>query len=188
MADEPNDDVDGEPEGEARESHRERTIRMRAISHLALTLVKLIPSQLARMELPEDLAVAVAECQRFTKNARARQLRRIGGILRSLDTVPIEAALRELETGRGERSKREQSYEQTRTRLLEGGDPAMTAYVAANPGADVQSLRQLVRNATRDPASPRGKGASRDLLRMIRQLGEAGNSQAVTDEPPPQDE
>jgi ribosome-associated protein len=102
------------------------------------------------------------------------------------DTGPIADALHELETGRGARSKREQAYERWRTSLLGGGDPAMTAFVAAHPHADVQALRTLVRNASRDPASPRGKAASRDLLRMVRSLGESASpvrARASDDDP-----
>lgn len=164
---------EGEDEGLGRESHRERTIRMRAIAALANTLVGMKPPQLAAVGLPEEIAEAVVACQGFKKNARARQLRRIGGLLRAADLAPIEAGVREAQTGKGERSRREQSYEIWRTQLLSGGGPAMTAFVTAHPSADVQALRQRVRMATREPESPRGKGASRELLRMIRDLGEA---------------
>jgi ribosome-associated protein len=164
---------EGEDEGLGRESHRERTIRMRAIAALANTLVGMKPPQLAAVGLPEEIAEAVVACRGFKKNARARQLRRIGGLLRAADLAPIEAGVREAQTGKGERSRREQSYEIWRTQLLTGGGAAMTAFVTAHPSADVQALRQRVRTATREPESPRGKGAARELLRMIRDLGEA---------------
>ena len=60
--------------------------------------------------------------------------------------------------------------------ILAGGDAALTTFVAAHPAADVQSLRQHIRNALRDPESPRSKSASRELLRAIRELGEAAAS------------
>lgn len=166
-------DDEPEEEGTGRESHRERSARMRVLSRMAITLIGLGTSELGRIPMSPDLAEAVREGQRFTKNARARQLRRIAGFLRQSEVEPIAEALRELETGRGARSKREQAYERWRNSLLEGGDPAMTSFVAAHPGADVQVLRQHVRNATKDPASPRGKAAARELLRAIRTLGES---------------
>lgn len=176
----PDDDIDeSEP---TRESHREKTARMRDIAALARALIKLGPAQLANIPMSEDLAEAVVDCQRFTKNARARQLRRIGALLRASELPPIEAALHEIETGRGVRSRREQTYEHWRGRLLEGGDAAMTAFVAAHPGADVQALRQHVRNATKAPESPRGKGAARELLRSIRALGEMAAGAAADEE------
>ena len=166
-----------------RESYRERTARMRAVALLANRLIALKPAQLAAMALPTELAEAVVACQGFKKNARARQLRRIGGLLRASDLPPIEAAMLEIQTGRGERSRREQGYEQWRVRLLEGGDPAMTEFVAAHPGADVQGLRQRVRIVLREPASPRGKTAARELLRSIRALQQA--AMVPSDSPPP---
>lgn len=194
MAIDDQDSPEGEDEGLGRESHRERTIRMRAIAALANTLVGMKPPQLAAVGLPEEIAEAVVACQGFKKNARARQLRRIGGLLRAADLAPIEAGVREAQTGKGERSRREQTYEIWRTQLLTGGGPAMTAFVAAHPGADVQALRQRVRMATREPESPRGKGAARELLRMIRVLGEATlaakltATEASTDEPDADDD
>lgn len=166
------DEVDQDEQGSGRESHRERTARMRVVSAMALELVGLGASDLGHVPLSPELAEAVRDGARFTKNARARQLRRIAGLLRMTDAAPIAEALQELRTGRGVRSKREQGYERWRTNLLGGGDPAMTAFVAAHPHADVQALRTHVRNATRDPASPRGKAAARELLRAIRALGE----------------
>jgi ribosome-associated protein len=174
-------DDDAEPES-TRESYREKSARMRDIAALAHALIKLVPAQLANVPLSEELAQAVVDCQRFTKNARARQLRRIGALLRMSELAPIEAAMHEIETGRGVRSRREQTYEHWRARLLEGGDAAMTAFVAAHPGADVQALRQHVRNATKAPESPRGKGAARELLRAIRALGETAAGTSVPDE------
>ena len=162
-----------EPGDSSRASHRETSARMRAIALLANRLVGLKPGVLASVPLTPELDEAVRACQGFTKNARARQLRRIGSLLRATDLAPIEAAMREIETGRGERSRHEQSYEHWHVRLLKEGDPAMTAFVRAHPSADVQALRQHVRMAVREPESPRGKGAARELLRAIRALGEA---------------
>jgi ribosome-associated protein len=170
-------DDDGEPQDDdgegARESYREKTVRMRAVAALARALVGMNAAQLATIPLEPDLREAVVACQSFRKNALARQLRRIGSLLRSVELEPIERAVAEVQSGRGERSRREQSYEHARTRLLQGGDAAMTAFVAAHPGADVQALRQHVRTALRDPESDRGKRASRELLRAIRALGDA---------------
>jgi len=55
---------------------------------------------------------------------------------------------------------------------LTGGDAALTEFLAQHRDGDAQRLRQLVRLASRDPTSSRGKGAARDLLRSIRELGE----------------
>ena len=175
-------DDDDEPEDRGRESNRSKAARMKLVETLARALVDMQPVQLAKVPLPEDLREAVVACQGFTRNARARQLRRIGGLLRAVDTEPIAAAVREVQTGRGERSRREQSYEHWRTRLVQGGDSALTELVRAYPNADAQVLRNYVRAVVKAPESPRGKRASRELLRAIRTLGEAVLGEAVLGE------
>ncbi len=181
------DDEQAPAEDGGRESHREKTARMRAVAALARALVGMNRAQLATVPLEEDLLAEVVACQGFRKNALARQLRRIGSLLRTVDLAPIERAVAEVQSGRGERSRREQHYEFTRTKLLEGGDAAMTAFVQAHPGADVQSLRQHVRNALRDPDTARAKTASRELLRAIRALGEATRASDAPGENEPEE-
>jgi ribosome-associated protein len=63
---------------------------------------------------------------------------------------------------------------------LTGGDAALSELVAKYRDADAQRLRQLVRTASRDASSGKGKHAARELLRCIRELGEANV------EPPPE--
>lgn len=178
-------DDDEEPEESGRESHRSKAARMKVIETLVRALVDMQPSQLAHVPLPEDIREAVVACQGFTRNARARQLRRIGALLRSVDAEPIAAAVREVQTGRGERSRREQSYEHWRTRLVQGGDGALTEFVRAFPAADAQVLRNYVRVVVKEPESPRGKRASRELFRAVRALGEAAIGEATTGEAAP---
>ncbi len=171
------DDDDNDAVGEGgRESNRSKAARMKVIADLVRAVVDMKPAQLDRVPLPADVLEAVRACQGFTKNARARQLRRIGGLLRAIDIEPIAAAVREFQTGRGERSCREQSFEHWRMRLLQDGDGALAEFVRAFPSADAQVLRTLVRVAVREPETARGKRSSRELLRAIRALGEAAAS------------
>ncbi|HWB74571.1 MAG TPA: ribosome biogenesis factor YjgA [Nannocystaceae bacterium] len=174
-------DDEDEPEDSGRESNRSKAARMKVIETMVRAMVDMQPAVLATLPLPEDIHEAVVACQGFTRNARARQLRRIGALLRTVDNAPIAAAIREVQTGRGERSRREQSYEHWRTRLLQGGDAALTELVRTYPDADAQVLRNYVRVAAKEPESPRGKRASRELFRAIRALGEAA-ANAPTDE------
>jgi len=158
--------------GTGRASHRERSEESDAIAGLALLLVGMKPAQLAAMPLPPDVAEAVAQCRGYTKGARARQLRLVGKLLRQLDHAALRSAATQVMRGKGARSQREKTYETWRERLLTGGDAALTEFLAQHRDGDAQRLRQLVRLASRDPTSPRGKGAARDLLRSIRELGE----------------
>lgn len=184
MSDE-GDDIEGHiDDGAEQETRTQRAARMKRLAAIAQTLVGLKPTELAILPLPAEISEAVVACRGFTKNAHARQLRRIAGLLRTIDMEPVVAALREQQTGRGERSRREKEHERWRARLLEEGPEAMTAFVAQHPGVDVQGLRQRVRAALAKPESVRAKGAARELLRMIRAASEPGGAaqpEAATD-------
>lgn len=184
---------DDEP-GSARVTHRERSEEASAISGLVLLLIAMKPAQLAALSLDPEVLHAVVQCQGFTKGARARQLRLIAKLLRRHDHEALRTAVTHVMRGKGARSQREKTYESWRERLLGGGDAALTEFAAQHPGADVQKLRQLLRLAGRDPTKGRGKAASRDLLRLVRELGEAAaaateaaSATAAADEEDPTD-
>jgi ribosome-associated protein len=58
--------------------------------------------------------------------------------------------------------------EDWRTRLV-GDDEALTAFAAAHPEADLQTLRALIRNARKEIAESRPPRAQRELFRVIRE-------------------
>ena len=74
-----------------------RSARKRAAEYmqkLGVRLVALRESQLAALELPEELRTALREARRLRgQSALARQYQYIGRLMRSLDPAPIEAAL-----------------------------------------------------------------------------------------------
>lgn len=171
--DAPEDDAQDDDAAPGRTSYRERSEQADAIAGLALLLVGMKPAQLAAMPLPPELAHAVVQCQGFTKNARARQLRLIAKLLRQVDHEELRTAVTQAVRHKGARSQRDKTYETCRERLLTGGDTAFGEFLTQHRDADAQRLRQLVRLAGRDPTSARGKHATRELFRMIRDLGEA---------------
>ena len=192
---EPSADAAPEDEpGTGRATYRERSDEASAISGLVLLLIAMKPSQLEALSLDPEVLHAVLQCQGFTKGARARQLRLIAKLLRQHDHEALRTAVTHVMRGKGARSQREKTYERWRERLLQGGDAALTEFATQHRDADVQKLRQLVRLAARDPTRGKGKAASRDLLRLVRELGEglaAANGVAEredVDEPAGEDE
>jgi ribosome-associated protein len=172
-----------------RATHRARSEEASAISGLALLLIAMKPSQLDALSLEPELRHAVVQCQGFTKGARARQLRLIAKLLRQEDHEALRTAVTHVMRGKGARSQREKTYERWRERLSTGGDAALTEFAAQHPSADIQKLRQLLRLAARDPTKGKGKAASRDLLRLVRELGEAAASATeVADAPEANDD
>ncbi|MGB3937873.1 MAG: ribosome biogenesis factor YjgA, partial [Burkholderiales bacterium] len=64
---------------------------------------------------------------------------------------------------------RHQRLEDWRARLLDD-DGALTEFAAAHPGADLQGLRTLIRNARKEIAGGKPPRAQRELFRVLRDL------------------
>jgi ribosome-associated protein len=138
-----------------REPRGEKKRKAIQLEKLGEALVKLKPGQLVRVPLPDDLRAAVVECQRI-RDKRAfggyrRQVQLIGKIMRTVDAVPIAAALDDLLREGTLASAAFQQAEQWRKRLIEDGDDAIARLVAdrVTAGVDVDrtALRQLARAA-----------------------------------------
>jgi len=150
-------------------SKTKRKQTMHELQSLGTTLVSLPQGQLAALDLPAELADAVAEAQRITsRGGRRRQLQYIGRLMRELDPAPIRAGLERLAGGSAEDSARHRRLEQWRARLLED-DAALTDFASAHPTADLQALRTLIRNARREQDEGRPPRAFRELYRVLRE-------------------
>ena len=138
------------------------------LQKLGASLIALSPTQLASLELPEQLLAAVREAQRITSHgARRRQVQYIGKLMRSLDPAPVRAALAQLD-GRSAAARAEQrSLEQLRQRLI-ADDRALERFAGEHPGADTTLLGALVRDARRELAEGRPPRAQRELFRVLR--------------------
>jgi ribosome-associated protein len=141
------------------------------LERLGEQLVKLLPSQLARVELPDDLREAVVEAQRIlVKNARGgyrRQVQFIGKIMRHVDAKPILAALEGLKDEGTRSDALVRQAELWRARLLDEGDVALEALVKERPTLDRTALRQLMRSAQAERAAGKPGRQQRELFRML---------------------
>jgi ribosome-associated protein len=151
-------------------SRRKREVE--ELQKLGAALVDLAPAQLDAIELPEALAAAVREAQRMRSHeARRRQLQYIGKLMRSVDPEPVRAALSALAGQSATARARHRRLEDWRARLIDD-DEALTEYAAGHPGADLQALRTLIRNARREILENRPPRAQREMFRLIRELSE----------------
>lgn len=143
---------------------------MNALQALGEELVALSIDQLKKIDLPEELFEAVRDAQRFTQHeAHRRQLQYIGRLMRGLDAEPIRAALDEIKGVSAAAIARQHAIERLRTRFLE--DERVIAEIAAeHPGADLQQLRQLRRNALKEREQGKPPRAFRELFRVLREL------------------
>ncbi|HEX8988320.1 MAG TPA: ribosome biogenesis factor YjgA [Rhodocyclaceae bacterium] len=161
-------------------SKSQKKREMTALQSLGAELVGLGRDQLARIELPEDLRDAVRDAQRFTQHeAIRRQMQYIGRLMRDVDPAPIRAAIDEIKGVSAAATARLHALERLRTRLMED-ESALGDIARDHPGADLQQLRQLRRNALKEQQQAKPPRAYRELFRVLRELQENSND---TDEP-----
>jgi len=145
---------------------------MHALQELGEALVALSDERLGRVPLPDNLRDAVLEARRIKAHgARRRQLQYIGRLMRLVDAEPIRAALDVLEGTSREAVARQHRIERLRDALLED-EGVLTQIAADTPGADLQQLRVLRRNALKEREADKPPRAYRELFRILRELDE----------------
>ncbi len=162
-------------------SKTEKKRQMHALQTLGERLVRLNREQFARLDLPDELREAVEFAHRITSHeARRRHMQYLGKLMRQVDADQVRAGLEQV-TGESRAAVMlMHRAEAWRDRLLED-DAALTSFVAENPDADVQWLRNTIRTARREheriaAAGSHGHGATpapkhaRELYRHLHQL------------------
>ncbi|MGX9418121.1 ribosome biogenesis factor YjgA [Vibrio sp. WJH972] len=143
---------------------------MLILQKLGEELVELKPSVLEKFPIPEDLADAIHNAQRFKNEARRRQLQYIGKVMRSIDPEPIQAALDKYHNKHAQSTAALHKLEQLRDRVVTEGDEAVEAVLALYPNAERQRLRQLARQAKKEKQNSKPPRASREIFQLIKEL------------------
>lgn len=144
---------------------------MTALQDLGQALVDLPAERLARIDMPETLRLALTDARRFTKHeARRRQMQYVGKLMRGIDPVPLQAAIDALRGVSSAENAKLHRLEQLRTRLLDDEGAALAQISSAHPGADLQRLRQLRRNALKEREQGKPPRAYREIFRCLREL------------------
>jgi ribosome-associated protein len=166
------------PAADAPPSKTRRKQAMLALQDLGGDLVELSPAQLKRIELPEDILAAVREYQRIPSHgARSRQLQYIGKLMRSADEAPIRAGLALLRGESAGEAARLHRLERLREKLL-ADEATLTEIAATWPGADLQHLRQLRRNALKEQEASKPPKNFRAIFQVLQQLDKEGAAHA----------
>lgn len=144
------------------------------VLELAEQLAAQSPAQLEKLPIPEALLPHIEDTRRITAHiARKRQLAFLAKQMRREDDETLDAIRDALDAG-SETSKRGVALmhkaEDWRTRLIDGGDAALTALLDEYPAADRQRLRQLVRNALDERARNKPPRAFREIYQLLREL------------------
>jgi ribosome-associated protein len=151
-------------------SKTRRKREMLELQALGAALAALPDGQLARIELQDELREAVLEARRIKSHeAKRRQMQYIGRLMRGLDPEPIRAQLAAVEGGSAQAAAAHRRVEAWRERLLED-DAALTDFAGGHPGADLQKMRTLIRNAREEQRQGKPPRAYRELFRMLKSL------------------
>jgi ribosome-associated protein len=151
---------------------------MLELQALGAALAELPESQLKQMNLDQKLLDALLEAKRIKSHeAKRRQMQYVGRLMRDIDAAPIRAALAEIDGGSAQATARHRRLEAWRERLI-GDDEALTAFAAEHPGADLQALRTLIRNARKEQKEGKPPRAFRELFRVLKDIESPRASQS----------
>lgn len=147
---------------------------MHELQDLGAELVELSVGQLKKIQLPENIYDAVRECQKITAHgAHRRQLQYLGKLMRNTDDEPIRAGLALIRGESSAETARLHRLERTRTRLLED-EATLTDIATMWPGADLQHLRQLRRNALKEQEASKLPKNFRAIFQVLQELDQQG--------------
>jgi ribosome-associated protein len=151
-------------------SKTRRKREMTELQTLGAALVELPDGQLRAMNLDAKLLEAVLEAKRITAHeGKRRQIQYIGRLMRDVDPAPIRARMADIEGSSAQATARHRRLEGWRERLI-ADDGALTAFATEHPGADLQTLRTLIRNARKEASLGKPPHAFRELFRVLKDI------------------
>ena len=143
----------------------------RLLFELGRDLVAMSPGKLAALPVEEDLKYAIDLARNIKSHvARKRQVQFIAKMMRHRDITPIQQALEAQDQQARQLTVRQHRIEAWRDRLLSNGDEAISELVAGMESFDIQSVRNLLRNARKEAEKGKPPAAARKLFRLLREL------------------
>ena len=141
---------------------------MEARQKVGEKLISYNEKQLSQFDFPDDLTAAIHEAKRIkSRLALSRHVQYIGRLMRRLDFSSIEKVISRIEqTGPSYLLERKRA-ETWRTRLLEDGSAAVTAFINEFDIVDIQQLRQLIREANKEKQAEKPGKHSKKLFGLI---------------------
>lgn len=151
--------------------------QVKEVQAIGESLCILRPDQLDKIDLGDELRAAIDESRRIKprSNAMKRHMGYVGRLMRTMTDEELEEV--KLVAERFDASKQAHTdffhkLERTRDQLINGGNEKLEAFLADYPAADIQHLRQLIRNAKKEAEKGQPKGAGKKLFQYIRELAE----------------
>ena len=175
--DAPDEEYDDRPR---RPSRTKRKEAVEALQALGVRLVELPTDRLAKVTMPDSLRDAVREAQRISDfEGRRRQLQYIGRLMRDVDPEPLQAAIDAFDGVSAVENARLHRLERLRAEIMDD-ERVLERVLADHPGADIQYLRQLRRNALKERELSKPPKAFRTLFQLLKEL------EGSHDEAPPE--
>ncbi len=141
------------------------------IHEICEEITQLAPAQIERLELPDNIFLAIIEATKMPlKGARKRQMKFITAAMRKLDIEPVVAKLDKIKAKSAHAARELHQLERWRDRFLSDDKQVLTEFLSKYPEADVQHMRQLIRNAKKEIATEKPPKSSRLLFRYLRGL------------------
>jgi len=146
------------------------------VQDVARDLAALSNAQLEKLQLNDEIMASIDEFKRIKKaDAQNRHLRYMARLLRALPEMDeiIEKAER-FKTGSQAQLAQLNKLERWRERLINGSNQDFQAFVEQFPTADIQHLRQLIRNAQKEAKQePPKTVAAKKLFKQLREIAES---------------
>ena len=140
---------------------------------LAKKLISMPESRLKRMPMDDDLRAEVEFARNIRPHgARKRQLMTVGKMLRKRDSDELADAVNDTNQKNRRVNARFHHVEAWRDRLVEGNDQNLSELLEQSPDINVQTLRQLIRNAKKEAKLGKPPAASRKLFKLLRETDE----------------
>jgi ribosome-associated protein len=138
---------------------------------LARQLISMPENRLKRLPLDQDLRNEVDFARSIRSHgARKRQLMTVGKMLRKRDTEELLDAVNNIDEKNRQETVRLHHVEAWRDRLIAGSDQELSEFLEQNQGANVQILRQLIRNAKKEAQLNKPPAAARKLFKVLREM------------------
>lgn len=142
---------------------------LQELKDLGRTLVELTSRDLNKLNLDEDLHEAVVAAQSMSKGALKRQIGFIGGLIANMDYASIQQDLENLRQPHQGQVKQFHQLEQWRDQLLAGDTNTLNELIAEFAEFDIQYVRQLIRNASREQQQNKPPKSARLLFQYLQQ-------------------
>lgn len=154
-------------------SKSQRKREAQELLNLAKDLISMPESRLDRLPMEQALRDEIEFARSIRAHgARKRQLMTVGKMLRRRDNEALLEAVHNFDRKDRQANARFHQVEAWRERLLEGDDQDLSELLEQAPGANVQTLRQLIRNAKKEIKLCKPPSSSRKLFKLLREMDE----------------